>query len=251
VNVANELTIGFSRVSKSGSYNLSGGTLNSTLTNINSGGTFTFAGGAMSAGVLVVEGQLKLTTGANKIVRAHELFFETETGTQGGVLDLSDNSMIVSFATPADIRFLIGKGYNGGTWTGPRITSSAAALTTNHALGYGVTPQNELIVKYTLYGDADLNGVVNFDDYARIDHGFNNGGSIWSEGDFDYNGVVNFDDYALIDLAFNTQGGARQQPVPEPSSVAVTFAASIAMMSRASARRCRSHAREREPMFAS
>ena len=58
----------------------------------------------------------------------------------------------------------------------------------------------------TDYGDADLNGQINFDDYARIDNGYNNGQHGWSNGDFDGNGNVNFDDYALIDLAFNSQG---------------------------------------------
>jgi hypothetical protein len=62
-------------------------------------------------------------------------------------------------------------------------------------------------VKYTWYGDTDLNGKVNFDDYVRTDNGFNNHLSGWFNGDFDYNGVVNFDDYVLIDLAFNTQSG--------------------------------------------
>jgi hypothetical protein len=63
-------------------------------------------------------------------------------------------------------------------------------------------------MKYTYYGDTDLNGVVNFDDYARTDAGFNSGtASDWFHGDFDYNGQVNFDDYSLIDNAFNTQSG--------------------------------------------
>ena len=61
-------------------------------------------------------------------------------------------------------------------------------------------------MKYTYYGDADFNGVVNFDDYIRTDAGFNFGRTGWLNGDFDGNGTVNFDDYSLIDLAFNTQG---------------------------------------------
>ena len=64
-----------------------------------------------------------------------------------------------------------------------------------------------MLVKYTYYGDADFNGIVNFDDYSRIDAGFNNSRSGWLNGDFDGNGIVDFDDYALIDLAFNTQAG--------------------------------------------
>src|SRR4051812_42789557 len=64
-----------------------------------------------------------------------------------------------------------------------------------------------VLVKYTYYGDADFNGIVNFDDYVRTDDGFNNHRSGWLNGDFDLNGTVNFDDYVLIDLAFNTQSG--------------------------------------------
>ena len=50
--------------------------------------------------------------------------------------------------------------------------------------------------------------MVNFDDYSRIDSGFNLHKSGWTNGDYDGNGHVDFDDYALIDLAFNTQSGA-------------------------------------------
>jgi hypothetical protein len=81
------------------------------------------------------------------------------------------------------------------------------------------------------FGDADLNRVVNFDDYAAIDNGFNNELAGWSNGDFDGNGVINFDDYALIDAAFNQQGGdgaggggrAGTGAVPEPGVAAFTF----------------------------
>ena len=74
-------------------------------------------------------------------------------------------------------------------------------------------------MKYTYYGDTDFNGVVNFDDYARIDSGFLNNRSGWLNGDFDGNGVVNFDDYSLIDLAFNTQGaGLRPRTGKTPAS---------------------------------
>ena len=54
-------------------------------------------------------------------------------------------------------------------------------------------------------GDADGNGVVDFDDYAHIDNGFNNHLIGYSNGDFNYDGRVDFDDYSLIDFAFNTQ----------------------------------------------
>ena len=45
--------------------------------------------------------------------------------------------------------------------------------------GYAVA-DTDVLVKFTYYGDTDLNGVVNFDDYARIDGGFNSGGTAGS-----------------------------------------------------------------------
>jgi hypothetical protein len=63
-----------------------------------------------------------------------------------------------------------------------------------------------VLVKYTYSGDANFSGTVNFDDYVRIDVGFNQQLTGWSNGDFNGDGAVNFDDYVLIDIAFNTQG---------------------------------------------
>jgi hypothetical protein len=141
-------------------------------------------------------------------------------------LDLEDNDMIVTAMGYNVIASRIAHARNGGTWDQTGITSTAAASATpkdktlgvlrgNQYLSTGVTlfdgfsvNGSDILVKYTYYGDTDLNGVVNFDDYARTDAGFNSGSTDWFHGDFDYNGLVNFDDYSLIDLAFNTQNGS-------------------------------------------
>ncbi|MBC8108189.1 MAG: PEP-CTERM sorting domain-containing protein, partial [Anaerolineae bacterium] len=73
----------------------------------------------------------------------------------------------------------------------------------------GFTVANsDVLVKFTYYGDVDFNGLVDFDDYSRIDAGFNNNRTGWANGDVDYNGIVDFDDYSLVDQAFNTQSGS-------------------------------------------
>jgi hypothetical protein len=74
------------------------------------------------------------------------------------------------------------------------VGNSANPMATDYQLPFRV-----------LAGDADGNGIINFDDYVRIDNGFNNHLTGFSNGDFNYDGVVNFDDYVIIDLAFNTQ----------------------------------------------
>jgi hypothetical protein len=67
------------------------------------------------------------------------------------------------------------------------------------------TNVNYALPFFFMQGDTDHNGVINFDDYVRIDTGFNNHLTGFSNGDFNYDGVVNFDDYVIIDLAFNNQ----------------------------------------------
>ena len=82
-----------------------------------------------------------------------------------------------------------------------------------------------------LVGDADNNGIIDFDDYSRIDNGFNNHVNGWSNGDLNYDGKVDFDDYSLIDHAFNTQPGGSPgiAPVPEPASLGMTLAIAISL----------------------
>jgi hypothetical protein len=148
-------------------------------------------------------------------------------------LDLADNDLIVhnsnlttAATSLATITNQLKSGFNAGSgyWNGQGIASTAAAALTNTALGVevnndGTAAHNALLtsfdgqtvintdvlVKYTYYGDANLDGVVNGSDYTLIDNGFNANLAGWRNGDFNYDGVVNGSDYLLIDNAFNTQ----------------------------------------------
>src|SRR5205814_3540103 len=95
----------------------------------------------------------------------------------------------------------------------------------------------DVLVKYTYFGDADLNGVVdNTTDYDLWSNGFTNPGLAaangWLYGDFDFSGIVdNTTDYDLWSTGFAHQGGplfgggaasaaqATTVPVPEPSTM--------------------------------
>jgi hypothetical protein len=176
---------------------------------------------------------LNVNTGGNVVVTpSGNTVIETDALTVGaGKLDLNDNDLIVDYAAGsprATIQSWINAARAGGVWTGNGITSTAAKnrAPKNTTLGvleasqfkplYGAAATFDgrtidttaVLIKYTYYGDADFNGVVNFDDYARIDAGFALNRTGWFNGDFDGNGVINFDDYSLIDLAFNSQGSS-------------------------------------------
>jgi len=89
------------------------------------------------------------------------------------------------------------------------LTTVAALYTSFDGQSVGV---NDVLVKYTWFGDADLDGRVTSNDYFQIDTGFLANRTGWINGDFDYNGIINSSDYFLIDGAFLAQGGTVLAP---------------------------------------
>jgi hypothetical protein len=152
-----------------------------------------------------------------------------------GKLDLGGNDLIVSAGNLTTITNQIKSGLNAaasGYWNGNGITSSTAAADAAHLTALGVLLNNAagspvygtgtfygpfdgqspasaaVLVKFTDYGDTDLNGVVDGGDYSRIDNGFNMGLTNWVDGNFNYDAAgVDGADYALIDNTFNSGGG--------------------------------------------
>jgi hypothetical protein len=61
-----------------------------------------------------------------------------------------------------------------------------------------------LLIKFTYYGDANLDGQVDLGDLNRLALGWQSSGS-WLNGDFDYSGFIDIRDLAL--LARNWQAG--------------------------------------------
>lgn len=150
----------------------------------------------------------------------------------GQVLDLANNSLIINYsgASPlATITSEIADAYDNGKWDKPGLTSSDAASHAGAALGVGDAATlgitnfqgqlvgNAVIVKYTWYGDANLDGKVDSADLALMNQGRSEGLSGWMNGDFNYDGVINSDDYALFTLGLEMQNSAAVQ-VPEPLS---------------------------------
>jgi len=193
-------------------------------------------------------------------------------------LDIGGNDLDLPGSSLATITSMLKQGYANGAWNGNGIASSAAANDSTHltALGvilndngsgtplYGVngtisstfdgaTPgDGDILVKYTYYGDANLDGAVDGSDYSLIDYAYITNltaGSQkltgWQNGDFNYDGVIDGSDYALIDNAFNQQGGSLGSnplaqisvvvggsAVPEPASLSILAIGSIAMLGR-------------------
>jgi hypothetical protein len=62
-----------------------------------------------------------------------------------------------------------------------------------------VSDFNEVLAKFTFYGDNDLSGTVDATDYGLFLQGKNGGGTGWAFGDYDYSGGrPDATDYGLL-----------------------------------------------------
>jgi hypothetical protein len=176
-------------------------------------------------------------------------------------LDLADTALIVDYTGSSPLSMLrtkIIQGYNGGTWTGNGITSSSAAANpAKYALGYaeasdalGLSGANtadfqgqtadatSALVRLTVYGDANLDGVVNFIDLVKLAQNYNGPGEkSWGQGDFNFDGTVDFVD--LVKLAQNYGGSFPTEPVasafaavPEPGATLLVVIAAYGLARR-------------------
>ena len=212
-------------------------TTSSDTLNVN-GGVYTFAAGTATGINHQTLGSLNVAAGTKAVlaspsIQSNRTLLTVNTisiagapGAWTGQLDLGSNDLDVQSTPIGNVNSLVQSGLNyagGANWTGYGITSSAAASDPTHtkALGAivsgtlfgtttfdGINPAAaDVLVKYTYFGDANLDGRVDGSDYALIDGGYANASTAtgWINGDFNYDGQTDGSDYALIDNAFNNQ----------------------------------------------
>jgi hypothetical protein len=171
----------------------------------------------------------------------------------GSTLDITNNVVAINYGSPLSdpagtiVGYLL-KGYNGGLWTGTGIVSSTAAAAAGNvpvmSVGYAdgdsdtgtSAAPNQVLVAYTIAGDANLDGIVNFADFAAVLKNFDQGGTDWAQGNFEYatsGATTNFADFALVLKNFllaapgvevGEQLGSTVLPLDETSSVSETVA---------------------------
>jgi len=215
-------------------------------------------------------GQVVMDANTGLLILSNLNLDPSGTGSAAGLLDLTNNGLVVENGNLALITADIKSGANGLVWNGSAgITSSTAAGDTRHLTALGVMQNSSLsgdplysssfdgttglslttsdvLVKFTYYGDANLDGIVDGSDYSLIDNGYLNHLTGWQNGDLNYDGIVDGSDYTLIDNTFNTQGAALTEAVatstvavPEPAGFGIVWlVGSILFQTRRRGRIC-------------
>ena len=138
--------------------------------------------------------------------------------TINGTLDLADGAFL-SRASGTTLDFFqtrLARGRNGGAWNGTDAqgainSSGAASSATNDGVGFGLGSQvaptsigpfsiapGDTLLRYTLDGDANLDGTVNLQDFNRLAANFGQSNQAWTDGDFNYDGAINLSDFNAL-----------------------------------------------------
>ncbi|MCX5653104.1 MAG: PEP-CTERM sorting domain-containing protein, partial [Planctomycetota bacterium] len=144
----------------------------------------------------------------------------------------------------------------GGDWSGLGITSAwLAGGSTTNSIGYAFNGEsavwfdsgipfgdttavaaNSVLVRYTLIGDVNLDGIVDDSDISILSNNYGCTEISWADGDvYGYDGIVSDDDVGLQANNYGMTAGQLTggiSAVPEPATLSLLALGAAAMITR-------------------
>jgi hypothetical protein len=231
---------------------------NSTLTASNLA-TTAFGLSKYGAGTLVLNrarlGSLAIDDGTVSIQPGKSTANTSVVGalsiTRTGALNLNDQDLIVQNGSTSAIRASLLSGLKNGSWTGGGINSALAAANSasahRTAIAYATAQQllggagtfsgqsvaaADVLLSYTYFGDANIDGKVNALDFNALASNFGAADQNWIQGDFNYDGTIDSLDFTALSANFNAAAipaGALGSLVPEPAALSGVLLGCVAL----------------------
>jgi fibronectin-binding autotransporter adhesin len=170
-------------------------------------------------------------------------------------LDLGNNGLVLNYSGGSPLALVADQTRHGG------IISSLADA--SHAIGFGeasdiVGPtggaflgqtitagQTAVLARYTLIGDANLDGHVDFNDFLTLQRNFGHADVSWAHGNFVGDPTIDFNDFLALQRNFGHVVLTSQQAaevaafaanpsaaVPEPASLALAGFGALGLLAR-------------------
>jgi hypothetical protein len=101
--------------------------------------------------------------------------------------------------------------------------------------GGAAVDASSVLVRFTRVGDADLDGVVTFADFQRLEEGLGKSGRGWSGGDFNYDGFVDDVDYKAFYVNYSlglSADGSVVGVLPEPVGAGMILPVAAMVLAR-------------------
>jgi autotransporter-associated beta strand protein len=246
-NVTGQITNGTATISLlkagSGTWTLSDANTFTGSTTVTAGTLLMDAPGALgSANVSITGGTLallnNLTLGSGV---TSNVSFSSLAISGNGTLDITNNHIIIDYGASDPIA-TIASYVRSGASGGPGILSSTAYAPINglsYAVGFadgadGVVAglsSGQIELKFTLLGDANLDGTVNGSDFSILAANFGTGATNWDQGNFLYGTSVNGSDFSALAANFGQgDNGAAVDVTPADFAALDAFAAVNGLM---------------------
>ncbi len=172
--------------------------------------------GAVTDGAALEVGASDVTATMQIAANSGTSWISSLTILNSSKLDLTNNEIIITYSGSDPISTIFGylkSGFNNGGWNGTGIISSEAqSLVNGHAYGVGWADgadgavaglsSGQIEVRFTLLGDANLDGVVNGSDFSILAANFGLGHTNWDQGNFYFTSSVNGADFAALAANF-------------------------------------------------
>ena len=133
----------------------------------------------------------------------------------GSSINVENNAIVINYTgtSPAStVNNYLSTGYASGHWNGNGLSTSNGSIV--EGLGT-LDTGTQVKVAYTVDGDTNLDGSVNFGDLLTLATNYGLSNANWSQGDFNYDNSVNFSD--LLTIATN-YAASTAAPVAAPTA---------------------------------